>query len=161
MNIEHSHFSSDIALIKLRVPVKFSNFIQPILLTDSIIPTVIGKDVISMGYGLKNLIVDGIPENLQYTTFRITNFQKCVPESMKSISKIGLVCAQVVQGRLCYGDIGGPFVSPDTGKLLGIAISSAGGDCVVGRWQSFSDIATYSKWIEGMIYVESQTRLHY
>lgn len=156
-----SRFSSDIALIKLRVPVKFSEYIQPIQLSDSIIPTLIGKDVTSMGYGIKNLIVDGIPESLQYTTFKITDFQKCVPESMKSISKFGLVCAQVVQGRLCYGDIGGPFVSPDTGKLVGVAISSAGGECEVGRWQSFADIAAYNKWIEGVIYLESRVRLHY
>lgn len=160
-NLTLFSFYSDIALIKLRVPVKFSEYIQPILMSDSIDPTLIGKDVISMGYGIKNLLVDGIPENLQYTTFKITNFLKCVPESMKSISKFGLVCAQKFHGRLCHGDIGGPFVSPDTGKLLGVAISAPGRECEVGRWQSFADIAAYNKWIEGIIYLESGLRLHY
>lgn len=154
-------YCSDIALIKLRVPVKFSEYIQPIQLTDSILPTFIGNDVISMGLGVKHLVIDGMPEVLQYTTFNVTNLEKCVPALMRSISKLGLVCAQVVQGRLCYGDIGGPVVSPDTGKLLGIAISATDNECEVSQWQSFADIASYDQWIEGTIYVESRMRLNY
>lgn len=151
---------SDIALIQLPFPLKYTQYIKPIQLSDSIIPTVIGKNVITMGFGLKHLLVDGIPEILQYTTFGITNYQKCAPDAFKN----GVVCAmadQVKPGRLCYGDLGAPFVSPDTGKLVGIAISAMHHDCEVGRWQSFTDIVTYNKWIEGTLYVVAQERLEY
>lgn len=123
-------------------------------------PTLIGKRVTAMGYGLKNLIFEGLPDNLQYTEFAITNFEKCVANAT-SINKSGVVCAMVQQGRLCYGDIGSPLVSPESGKLVGIAVTSSWHDCEVGRWQSFTDINSYNKWIEGKIYVVSRMRLDY
>lgn len=112
-----------------------------------------------MGYGLTNLIFDGVPENLQYTKFKVTELHMCAPKAVKSIRNYGLVCGINVQGRLCHGDIGGPLVSPDTGTLVGIAISSTWNDCEVNRFQSFTGIVAYSKWIQGTLLIETQTYL--
>lgn len=144
---------SDIATIKLPKPVQFSKYIQPIELSDSTAPSAISKDLVTLGYGLKNLIFEGIPDNLQYATFRAAELSECVqsPSAVKSIRKNGVVCGFVVQGRLCFGDIGAPLQSLETGKLVGIAISSGGHDCEVSRFQSFSGIAVHKKWIEGEI----------
>lgn len=144
------HFSSDIALIKLPTPVEFSEFIQPIEL--SVAPINLGKDVISMGYGLVNLIVDGIPENMQYTNFKMTELRKCAPNAEKPFGRVGVICANVIQGRLCHGDMGAPLVSPDTGKLVGIAISSTSNNCEVSLVQSFIDISAHRIWIESTIF---------
>lgn len=130
-------------------------------MSDTNAPTAISKDVITMGYGLKNLIFEGIPDNLQYTKFKVAELNGCVrsPNAVKSIRRDSVVCGIVVQGRLCHGDIGSPLVSPETGKLVGIAISAGENDCEVSRWQSFSGISVYKNWIEGTIYVDSRTRL--
>lgn len=128
-------------------------------MSDSLAPVNFGKDVITMGYGLKNLIFEGVPENLQYTHFKIFDLRNCAPNALKSIRKNGVLCAIIIQGRLCYGDMGGPLVSPDTGKLIGLAISSTWHDCEISRPQSFIGISNYYKWIASIIFVFSQTRL--
>lgn len=126
-------------------------------------PIATGIDAITMGYGLKNLIIDGIPKNLQHTKFRLTDLRKCAPNVLTKIRKNGVVCGNVLQGRLCYGDVGSPLISMDTGRLIGIAISSNWQDCEVNRPQSFIGVSAYFKWIETIIFVfsQSQTRLDY
>lgn len=112
-----------------------------------------------MGYGLTNLIFDGVPSHLQYTTFKVTELHMCAPNAVKSIRKHGVVCTVKVEGRLCHGDMGAPLVSPDFGTLIGIAISSTWHDCEVSRYQSFIGIVAYNKWIQGILLVETQTHL--
>lgn len=140
--------------------MEFSKFVQPIKLSDSVAPINLGKGAITAGYGLVNLILNGIPENLQYAKFKITETRKCGPIAEKA-RRFGVICGNVIQGRLCHGDRGNPLVSPETGRLVGIAIPSTWHDCEINRPQNFIGISAYYKWIEATIFVHSQTRLDY
>lgn len=131
-------FSSDIALVKLPRYVQLSQYIQPIRLS-SVAPG-IGMDVFMMGYGL--VFTNVFPQNLQFTKFKTIDLKECAPNSM--------VCAKGSQSSMCFGDIGGPLVSVNSGRLVGIAVSTWG-DCEVNRPQSFSGIPPYIKWIDSVM----------
>lgn len=115
----------------------------------SSVPITTGANVVTTGYGLVKTKV--LPHNLQYTKFNTIDMQNCVKEIdlHKLISKYSLVCAKGVQSSLCIGDVGGPLVSADTGKLVGIGIFTYR-DCEVGP-QGFTGIYPYIEWIEGVI----------
>lgn len=45
------------------------------------------------------------------------------------------------------GDVGGPLVLADSGKLIGIA-SYANRNCKLGHLHGFIDVSAYIEWIE-------------
>lgn len=106
----------------------------------SSLPPATGTEVIMMGYGL--VVTNEFPQNLQYTTFKTIDVKECAPNTM--------VCAKGPQSSLCFGDIGGPIVTPHIGKLVGLAISTWG-DCEVNHPQSFIGISSYMKWIDSVM----------
>lgn len=95
-----------------------------------------------MGYGLINEKV--FPKQMQYTKFKTIGLHECAPIKLNLIPKDSLICAKDAQARICLGDAGGPLIS-DTGKLMGVAISTWG-DCEVGP-QSFTGTYAYIEWI--------------
>lgn len=142
----NSLFYSDIALVKLPSPVKFSDYVQTIALSN--VPTTISKDVITMGYGLVKTNV--LPQNLQYTKLKTIDMLLCTESTHNLISKYSVVCANGTQASLCAGDKGGPLVSATTGKLVGTAIFTSR-DCKEGLPQGFAGIFAYTEWIDGVI----------
>lgn len=141
-----SHFDSDIALIKLPRPVKFSDYVRPIPL--STVSTNAGSHVITMGYGLAKTNV--FPDNLQHTTFKTIASQECAPHTLNLIPKDSLLCAKGTLSSLCFGDMGDPLVSAYSGKLVGLAISTWG-DCEVDHPQTYTNIHPYIDWIDGVM----------
>lgn len=139
------NFYSDIGLIKLRSPVQFSDYVQPIRLSTK--PTTANTNAIVLGYGRVSPNI--YPENLQFTNFKTLDLQECLKKTYNLTSKNSLVCAKGVQSSLCTGDIGDPLVSADTGKLIGVAIY-IGKDCELNRPQGFTGITSYINWIEGV-----------
>lgn len=141
------YFYSDIAIIKLPSPVKPSDYVQPIQLAP--VPITPGSNVITTGYGLVKTKV--LPHNLQYTKFNVIDTKNCVKEieTHKLISKYSIACAKGISSSLCIGDVGGPLVSVDTGKLVGVAIFTYR-DCEVGP-QGFTGIYAYREWIDGVV----------
>lgn len=127
--------------------MKISDYVQPIQLSS--VPIAPGANVITTGYGFVKTKV--LPHNLQHTKFNIIDMHKCVKDidMNKLISKHSVVCAKGIQSSLCIGDVGGPLVSADTGKLVGLAIFTYR-DCEVGP-QGFTGIYAYLEWIEGVI----------
>lgn len=134
---------SDIALIKLPLPVQFSKYIRPIQLSP-VLPK-IGMDAITAGYGLVDVKL--FPHNLQYTKFKIIDLNECIPNAQNFTPKHSRICAKDTRSRLCFGDVGGPLVFD--GKLIGFAIYTHG-DCEVGT-QGYTGIFAYIKWIENVM----------
>lgn len=142
-----SLFSSDIALLKLPSPVRFSEYIKPIVLPTLSIAS--GMEVIAMGYGMANLASKVFPKNLQYTTLRTVGLQECAPVKPNLVPKDTLICAKDAKATICLGDGGGPLVSPKTNKLVGIAVSSWD-NCEFGP-QGFTSTTAYLGWINGIM----------
>lgn len=86
---------------------------------------------------------------LQYSQMQTIEMQKCIADTQYLISKNSVVCAVGTQSSICKGDLGGPLVSANTGKLIGIA-TFVDADCEVGRRQGFTGVSAYIQWIEGV-----------
>lgn len=140
------------ALIKLPSSVQRSEYIRPILI--SCLPTPIGSDAITMGFGRVSATDKIFATTLQYTKLKTIDLQECVSNTQNlhnlTNAKNSLVCAHGPETSICRGDKGGPLVSTKTGKLIGIA-SYADGNCTLGSAHAFSGITPYIQWIEGII----------
>lgn len=140
-----SNFYSDIALIKLPSPVQFSDYIKPIALSS--VPTATDTDVTITGYGLVKPKI--FPQNLQYANLKTVDVQECELNAHNSVAKDSIVCTRGTQSRLCWGDGGGPLVSTDSNKVVGVAIFTWG-DCEDGP-QGFTSVVPYLEWINGLM----------
>lgn len=140
-----SQFDSDIALVRLPSPVKFTDYVQPITLSTE--PITADANVIALGYGLVSFNV--YPQNLQFSNMKTIGLQECIKNTYNVTLKNGFVCAKGAETSLCVGDVGAPLVSADTGNLVGVAIY-IGGDCELNRPEGFTGIIPYIKWIEGV-----------
>lgn len=145
-------FRSDVALIKLPKSVRRMEYIRNILI--SCVPTPIGSDVITMGFGRVSSTDKIFATTLQYTKLKTIDSQECVSNTkdLHSLTegKNSLICASGSETSICRGDKGGPLVSTKTGKLVGIA-SYADGNCTLGSPDAFNGISPYIQWIEGII----------
>lgn len=123
--------------------MQFSDYVQPIHL--SFEPTTAEMNALTMGYGLVSF--NEFAQNLQYTNMETVDLKECLSKKYNLTSKNSLVCAKGTQSSLCIGDVGGPLVSIDTGKLIGISIY-IGGDCELNRPEGFTGIIPYIEWIK-------------
>lgn len=145
-------YYSDVALIKLPKSARRSEYIRNILI--SCVPTPIGSDAITMGFGRVSATDNIFATTLQYTKLKTINLEECVSNTQNlhklTNAKNSLVCASGSETSICRGDKGGPLVSAKTGKLIGIA-SYANGNCTLGSPDAFNGISPYIQWIEGII----------
>lgn len=139
-------FYSDIALIKLPSTVQFSDYIKPVSL--SALPTIPGSDVTVTGYGLVKPKL--FPQNLQYASLKTVDLQECELNEHNSLAKDSIICTKGGRSRLCLGDGGGPLISDENGKLIGVAIFTWG-ECEQGGPQGFTGVLPYLDWINGLI----------
>lgn len=88
-------------------------------------------------------------KTLQHTKMQTLELQQCIANTQYLISKNSVVCALSEQSGICHGDLGGPLVSANTGKLVGIA-TYVDKDCEVGHRQGFTGVSAYMQWIDGV-----------
>jgi len=149
-------FNNDIALIKIKGEVDFSDFIRPVCLphTDrsynSQNTTVVGWGKLSEG---------GLPANvLQEVSVPIIPQRNCRHDTHYRIAEItdNMFCAGFSDGKIdaCQGDSGGPAVWKGDGKqyFTQIGIVSWGQGCARGGYPGvYTRIGRYLKWIVEVI----------
>ncbi|KAH0820945.1 hypothetical protein GEV33_001846 [Tenebrio molitor] len=113
---------NDVGLIKLHMPITFTDYIQPIAIA-STGQTVEGSVVTAAGWGQTSDSAAGINNNLQYVELSIISNAECQITYGSQI-KAGMVCAvgNFNEG-ICIGDTGSALVLPG-GEPVHVGIAS-------------------------------------
>jgi len=155
-NFVKKTFNNDIALVKMRSEVEFSDFIRPVCLP-SWDRSYNGQNTIVVGWG--KLSEGGLPANiLQEVSVPIIPQKKCRHNTNYRTSEIteNMFCAGFDRGKIdaCQGDSGGPAVWKGEGEhfFTQIGIVSWGQGCARGGYPGvYTRIGRYLEWIVRVI----------
>ncbi|XP_041674892.1 trypsin beta-like [Drosophila eugracilis] len=128
---------SDVAVIKLRTPLTFSNTIQPIALAEQ--DPAEGSLGLATGWGLTPFYN---PDDLRGVKLTIRSWEWCKIKYPYFLLDDD-ICAGSALGGPCNGDSGGPLVVD--GKLVGI--TSRAGNFLCLSSGLFASVARYRSWI--------------
>ncbi|KAL4112620.1 hypothetical protein QTP88_016370 [Uroleucon formosanum] len=145
---EQSTHANDIALLRLKVPVKYNSFVQPVCLPTKNME-VHNKNAIVAGWG--QVVYKGnVSAVLLEVTVPIWEHEKCVKAFSQPIFKTNL-CAGAYEGGKdsCKGDSGGPlFFQREDGRWTSVGIVSWGISCgEVGFPGVYTKVTSHLKWI--------------
>ena len=116
----------DIALIRLKQPLQFSETVQPICLPNDSLPdadNLVGQDVYVVGWGKTE---HGKRSSIkQQASMPVVNQSKCGSDWKRKIPSMVFCVGNVNGTDSCEGDSGGPIVRIDNNNeyLLGIIIA--------------------------------------
>ncbi|XP_075155601.1 serine protease SP24D-like [Haematobia irritans] len=137
---DYGNFLNDIALVRLTVPLVYTNNIQPIPLASAVVPT--GSDVVIMGFGRINQNGD-LPQKLQWNILKAICGREC-ERKINNYSE-GLIClGHEADNGACNGDSGGPAVYE--GEVRGVANFVYGG-CGSTNPDGYANVFFYRCWI--------------
>lgn len=110
----HKGVTNDIGLIKLSTAIKFSAFIKPVQLSQSV--KVDESDVIAVGNGYVNENGD-TAKYLEWIPLKIISSDRC-----RRVFPITgpIICAENGRGSVAHGDSGGALIRADDETLVGI-----------------------------------------
>lgn len=137
----------DIALIKLKTPIKFNKKVQPINYSNKVVPG--GKNMRVSGWGL--LWENGDwPQDLQALNITSITDSEC-KKTFKGDVHESHLCAICSAGHgICNRDSGGPLAYNN--ELVGVVNWSEG--CGTGKPEGFAKISYFYPWIEKKIKTE-------
>nr|XP_015835202.1 PREDICTED: serine protease H115 isoform X1 [Tribolium castaneum] len=141
----------DIALIKLRLPIEYSDYIQPILL-----PTAELVDysvVVALGWGQTSDEDAGNVSDLHRVSITVLSNQECRNTYGTQIIE-EMVCAEgnYNQGT-CHGDSGGPLIQYVYGQSathVGVSSFFSGNGCESTDPSGFTRTFPYVEWIRNV-----------
>lgn len=146
LRYDENNFSNDIALVKLRTPVQFSDKISPICLPNGKYSSIGSRAIVTgwgdiyenAGQGSRYLRQANVPVNspsvCNYRGFQ-TSLQICAGDT------------NIFRPRdTCQGDSGGPLVQQDSnGRWYLAGITSNGAGC--GGHGVYTRVSAYEQWI--------------
>uniref|UniRef100_A0A6V7KK87 Peptidase S1 domain-containing protein n=1 Tax=Bracon brevicornis TaxID=1563983 RepID=A0A6V7KK87_9HYME len=124
--------------------IKFNEYIQPIEIVKSLVPT--NVDATIVGWGYRNLKTSLIARYLWKNTARILHPNDC-QNYHQSIIYDNQFCALSENGGTCHGDSGGPFIWNN--KLIGLV--SWGIPCASGVPDVFTNVNHHLDFINSII----------
>lgn len=156
---------ADIAMIKMKDPVEFSNYVQPACLPEGQVPEH-DEDCYVSGWGYTSadakrtpIVVDETNE-LLYGVVTVASHESCLKAGRwyKLLNSEDHLCAAGVQDT-CEGDSGGPLVcrrsdDPDRFYLSAVTSFSFAGCGEDGHYGIYAKVAAYEGWIKGLIYAD-------
>lgn len=138
-------FGNDIALLKTKKNIDFSDNVTSVLLPEKDID--VGTNVTIAGWGYTEEQIKS--DNLLYYTARTVDLEECRKQLQISISDEDL-CAFSRKGQgVCYGDSGSLLIDTESRVLHGIV--SRGIPCAVGKPDIFTGVYSYIEWIKSYI----------
>ncbi|XP_044267280.1 brachyurin-like [Tribolium madens] len=141
----------DIALIKLRLPLEYSDYVQPILLPTSAL--VDYSVVVALGWGQISDEDAGNVSDLHRVSITVLSNQECRNTYGKQIIE-EMVCAEgnFNQGT-CHGDSGGPLIQYLDGTAathVGVSSFFSGNGCESTDPSGFTRTFPYVGWIRNV-----------
>ncbi|GIY77986.1 prothrombin [Caerostris darwini] len=155
-------FDNDLALVRLRDHVHFTDYILPVCLGDrnlgeTLLTSVSANEPIQMGTvtGWGKLKEFGAsPRYLQEIRLPIVDQRICLTSTNYSVSR-NMFCAgyaQEILGDACHGDSGGPFLMSHSNRWYLIGIVSWGEGCgKANKFGFYTRIPNYLPWIKGIM----------
>ncbi|XP_045482622.1 uncharacterized protein LOC123686492 isoform X2 [Harmonia axyridis] len=162
---EHNGFVNDIALLKLRNPARFSDYVRPVCLPkaeesleDDVQCTILGWGQLSE--------VGRIFHTLQEVQVPVISTEECRKRTiflpLYNITE-EMFCAGYDRGGrdACLGDSGGPFICPEeSGRWVIQGITSNGYGCArANRPGVYTKVSSYINWIQGYLDLEESNPL--
>ncbi|EDW72950.1 uncharacterized protein Dwil_GK17276 [Drosophila willistoni] len=141
--------TNDISLIKLPVPIKLNEHIQPAKLPvkSNTYNTYSGENGIASGWGLISDQATAVTDKLRYIDVPIMANSGCSPWYLGLVGSTN-ICIKTTGGTsICSGDSGGPLVTKD-GYLIGATSFGIAFGCEVGWPGVFTRVTSYLDWIE-------------
>ena len=138
---------NDIALLKLKTPIKYNSRVQPVCLSSSHLPADTECWVTGWGASEEN---GHNPAILQQAKIPLVSKQRCSHSYGNRWVTKSMLCAGYHTGEIdaCGGDSGGPLVCSVNGKLHLMGVVSWGIGC--GRpeyYGVYADIVHLKSWI--------------
>uniref|UniRef100_A0A336N6J3 CSON007635 protein n=1 Tax=Culicoides sonorensis TaxID=179676 RepID=A0A336N6J3_CULSO len=142
-NNEAGH-NFDIALIKLKCPISFNEFVQPIKINIGSIET--GDDATMSGWG--DTEFGDNPTHLKYLNVQLISNERCKSQFRKL--KENIICSKVPAGKgACTGDSGSPIVKEN--KLVGLIsfnVITNEVKCASGNPSGSIQVSKFIDWIK-------------
>lgn len=151
--------SNDIALMRLRSPMRLDDFVQPVCLPAQGKEPLIGSTCFITGWG-KTQHPGGAANILQQSPLKVVDQRICQKLNFKHHQvqiTDDMVCAGYGPNDPrsgCHGDSGGPFVcqQPDGRWILQGAVSWGSNNCDTREAYSvFAKVAVFREWIDSQI----------
>ncbi|XP_056139688.1 transmembrane protease serine 5 [Lampris incognitus] len=154
-NYNHRSHDSDIALMKLRTPLNFSDTIRPVCLPqyDHDLPG--GTQCWISGWGYTQPDDVHVPDTLKEAPVPLISTKKCNSSCMYNGEITPrMVCAGYTEGKVdaCQGDSGGPLVCQDDNVWRLVGVVSWGTGCAEPNHPGvYTKVAEFLGWIYDMI----------
>ncbi|XP_027136260.1 transmembrane protease serine 5 [Larimichthys crocea] len=154
-NYNHRSHDSDIALMKLRTPLNFSDTIRPVCLPryDYDLPG--GTQCWISGWGYTQPEGVHSPDTLKEAPVPIISTKKCNSSCMYNGEITSrMLCAGYTEGKVdaCQGDSGGPLVCQDENVWRLVGVVSWGTGCAEPNHPGvYTKVAEFLGWIYDMI----------
>ncbi|KAG8197227.1 hypothetical protein JTE90_011381 [Oedothorax gibbosus] len=150
------NFDNDLALVRLRDHVPFSDYILPLCLGGRNLedfPTGSLQMGTVVGWG-KLKEYGPSPRYLQEIRLPIVDQKKCIASTNFTVSR-NMFCAgyaQEIVGDACKGDSGGPFMISKNNRWYLLGIVSWGEGCgKEGKYGFYTRVVNYLPWIKGIM----------
>ncbi|XP_072024525.1 ovochymase-like [Amphiura filiformis] len=159
-NFVERTYDSDIALLKLRQPVPYTDYISPLCLPNEIQAQALvraGQSGFVSGWGD---IVDGgtYSRDLKRVRVSIVDYIDCVNAYNAYTVTSNMFCAEAIDRDSCDGDSGGPFAIQDGSQWYLIGLVSWGLGCADPRYPGvYTKVQRFTQWIDDVIDDDMET----
>ncbi|XP_063074498.1 serine protease 33-like [Engraulis encrasicolus] len=156
-DFDPSTFTNDIALVKLREPVEFTDYIQPICLASNGSAFPPRTTCWTTGWGNTRLGEPlPFPRTLQEVRVKVVGNRKCeclLKDSMDVKITPGMMCAGGVTGKgACHGDSGGPLQCRLGSVWVLAGVTNFGLPCATGRApDGYARVSAFEPWIRDIV----------
>jgi len=147
----------DIALLKLKDPVKLSKIVKPVCLPEESVDFKPGTNCYVTGFGVTEQGGD-VATTLQEANVPLVPQKTCQAAYQAKTITPRMFCAGFAKGGIdaCQGDSGGPLVCMRDGKWLLKGIVSWGIGCArPGAYGVYSNVKDFLPWIRNIVKSET------
>ncbi|GJQ80977.1 hypothetical protein Trydic_g4793 [Trypoxylus dichotomus] len=153
---KHIHGLNDIALLRLKKPAVFTQYVQPVCLNTN---TDIQNEFTVAGWGLTNITTEEISRFLQKAYVSPYDLNKCNETYFNSPRPRAILPMQLCALSLnttrqdtCQGDSGGPMQIDSNRVVFLVGITSFGRSCAGPTPSVYTRVSNFVDWIESIVW---------